>query len=197
MRAFTSFGDGHGVWEKDGGPQLPFYARNLRDVRQWASSLNLSALMPTLLELQKNGFNSAPQGEGVARRLSVTPDRVQSHGLNLSGALRSGGTGLIWTALTEGELLPRTRRFSAGEPRTRASVIQVTNLGITVKDSPQNTLVFVTRLDTGAPVTGATFPSSAPTTARSGEERPDPMASRSLLRHHSAIPTTGTSSPLL
>ena len=30
MRAFTSFGDGHGVWEKDGGPQLPFYARNLR-----------------------------------------------------------------------------------------------------------------------------------------------------------------------
>ena len=34
--------------------------------------------------------------------------------------------------------------------------MQVTNLGITVKDSPQNTLVFVTRLDTGAPVAGAT-----------------------------------------
>jgi len=52
MRAFTSFGDGHGVWEKDGGPQLPFYARNLRDVRQWAAALNVSDLMPTLLELQ-------------------------------------------------------------------------------------------------------------------------------------------------
>ena len=34
-------------------------------------------------------------------------------------------------------------------------MVQVTNLGITVKDSPQNTLVFVTRLDTGAPVRGA------------------------------------------
>jgi hypothetical protein len=33
--------------------------------------------------------------------------------------------------------------------------VQVTNLGITVKDSPQNTLIFVTRLDTGAPVQGA------------------------------------------
>ena len=33
--------------------------------------------------------------------------------------------------------------------------MQVTNLGITVKDSPQNTLVFVTRLDTAAPVPGA------------------------------------------
>ena len=33
--------------------------------------------------------------------------------------------------------------------------MQVTNLGLTVKDSPQNTLVFVTRLDTGAPVSGA------------------------------------------
>ncbi len=27
-RAFTSFGDGHGVWERSGGTLLPFYARN-------------------------------------------------------------------------------------------------------------------------------------------------------------------------
>ncbi len=33
--------------------------------------------------------------------------------------------------------------------------MQVTNLGVTVKDSPQNTLVFVTRLDNAAPVAGA------------------------------------------
>ena len=39
-RAFTSFGDGHGVWEKDGGSQLPFYARNLRDVTQWAAAIS-------------------------------------------------------------------------------------------------------------------------------------------------------------
>jgi len=40
--AFTSFGDGHGVWEKDGGAQLPFYARNVRDIVQWAFRLEPS-----------------------------------------------------------------------------------------------------------------------------------------------------------
>jgi uncharacterized protein YfaS (alpha-2-macroglobulin family) len=153
-RAFTSFGDGHGVWEKGGGPQLPFYARNLRNVTQWAASISPSNLMPTLLGLQP-AFAQEPGGPGVARRLGVVPDRIQSHGLDLSGALNAGGTGLVWAAVREGEMLPRTRRTGRDEPRTRASVVQVTNLGITVKDSPQNTLVFVTRLDTGVPVAGA------------------------------------------
>src|SRR4029077_13553067 len=35
QRAFTSFGDGHGVWEKGGGAVLPFYARNILGVKQW------------------------------------------------------------------------------------------------------------------------------------------------------------------
>ena len=35
-RAFTSFGDGHGVWERSGGMLLPFYARNMRTVTQWS-----------------------------------------------------------------------------------------------------------------------------------------------------------------
>jgi alpha-2-macroglobulin len=154
MRAFTSFGDGHGVWEKDGGPQLPFYARNLLTLTQWVSPLSTSELMPRLRQLQGSNFKIPPPGDGETRRLSVTPDRVQSHGLDISRALRPGGTGLLWAAVREGDLLPRTRSYRT-EPATHASVIQVTNLGITVKDSPQNTLVFVTRLDTGAPVPGA------------------------------------------
>ncbi|HEY1307111.1 MAG TPA: alpha-2-macroglobulin family protein [Vicinamibacterales bacterium] len=153
-RAFTSFGDGHGVWEKSGGPQLPFYARNLTNVTQWVSALSPGELMPRLLELQKDGFMRAPAGEGVNRRLGVIPDLVQSHGLNISSALKPGGTGVFWAAVREGDLLPRTRRYG-DEARVRASVVQVTNLGISVKDSPQNTLVFVTRLDTGQPVPGA------------------------------------------
>jgi uncharacterized protein YfaS (alpha-2-macroglobulin family) len=153
MRAFTSFGDGHGVWEKDGGSQLPFYARNLQDVTEWAAAVAPSELMPRLLALRKSNFTLAPPTAGVERRLAVTPDRVQSHGLDVSGALGPRGTGLLWAAVREGEVLPSTRRL--GDSRTRASLVQVTNLGITVKDSPQNTLVFVTRLDTGEPVAGA------------------------------------------
>ncbi|HUF48124.1 MAG TPA: MG2 domain-containing protein [Vicinamibacterales bacterium] len=40
-------------------------------------------------------------------------------------------------------------------PRTLSTIVQTTNLGITVKDSPQSTLVFVTSLDAGEPVADA------------------------------------------
>ena len=155
--AFTSFGDGHGVWEKDGGATLPFYARNFRDVRQWAAPIDPAQLMPTLQSLQDKHSATAPSGDGTNRRLSLTPDRVQSHGLDLSRALSPTGTGLVWTAVREGEAIPQARRAAgnADNPQTRASIVQVTNLGITVKDSPQNTLVFVTRLDSGSAVAGA------------------------------------------
>jgi uncharacterized protein YfaS (alpha-2-macroglobulin family) len=155
--AFTSFGDGHGVWEKDSGGTLPFYARNVLDVRQWTSPIDPGQLMPTLQLLQADGFHTAPPAEGTDRRLALTPDRIQSHGLDLSGALTSSKTGLVWTALGEGRIIPQARRAVGADakPQVRASVVQVTNLGISVKDSPQNTVVFVTRLDNGSPVEGA------------------------------------------
>ena len=49
--AFTSFGDGHGVWEASGGSVLPFYSRNLFDVKQWAAPLATDDLMPTIRAL--------------------------------------------------------------------------------------------------------------------------------------------------
>ena len=62
----------------------------------------------------------------------------------------------------------------------RASLVQVTNLGISVKDSPQNTLVFVTRLDTGAAgARRARSRSSGSTTRCSGAARPARTAWRS------------------
>lgn len=153
--AFTSFGDGHGVWEKDGGPLLPFYARNVRDILQWALRIEPSQLMATIQRLAPR-FRLTPAAPGLARQLPITPDRVQSHGLPLGPALSAGGTGLVWAAVKDGRILDKTRRAVGDETEpTRASIVQVTNLGVTVKDSPQNTLVFVTRLDTGAPVAGA------------------------------------------
>jgi alpha-2-macroglobulin len=157
MRAFTSFGDGHGVWETGGGTDLPFYARNFQNVTQWARPLQPSELMPTLRGLQENWFNFAPGGAGVERRLGGSPDRILSHGLDISGALGARKTGLVWAAVRDGTPIERARANTdeQGGPRTRSTVVQVTNLGITVKDSPQNTLIFVTRLDTGAPVPNA------------------------------------------
>ena len=150
-RAFTSFGDGHGVWESSGGPVLPFYARNFTSLRQWIAPIPPSDLMPTLVDLQKKNFSTTPGTDPASRKLTPKPDTIQSHGLDLSQAL-TGGRGFVWAAVEEGK--PIARAHTYGE-RTRATVVQVTNLGLTVKDSPQNTLVFVTRLDTAAPVEGA------------------------------------------
>src|SRR5262249_36617153 len=127
-RAFVSFGDGHGVWERDSGP-LPFYGRNFRDARQWLQPLTLDQLMPTILTLRDSGFRTAPSGTGSDRALGVTPDRIQSHGLNLAGALNRSGSGLVWAAVQPGATIARARAMADEKLRPTATVVQVTNLG--------------------------------------------------------------------
>ena len=75
-RAFTSFGDGHGVWERSGGTQLPFYARNFRTVTQWSQRVALPDLMPTILRLQRR--------RGATQRTAV------QRGAGLGGPARGG-----------------------------------------------------------------------------------------------------------
>ena len=156
-RAFTSFGDGHGVWETGGGTLLPFYARNFLNVKQWAAPVEPRDLMSTLMRLQQSYFRISPPSAPVERRLGGAPDRVLSHGLDLAGALKPSGKGLVWAAVEEGQPIPQAlaSRSRDDGPLVRSTLVQVTHLGISVKDSPQNTLLFVTRLDTAAPVAGA------------------------------------------
>lgn len=151
-RAFVGFGDGHGVWETGGGAQLPFYARNFQTVQQWIQRLTPAELMPRIRELGGKGFDQTPPGAGTTRRLTVTSDVIQSHGFDLSRALSPSGTGLAWVAVKPGTPIAQSTPSST---RPRSSIVQATNLGITVKDSPQGSLIFVTRLDTAAPVAGA------------------------------------------
>ena len=150
--AFVSFGSGHGVWEKSGGAQLPFYARNFTNVLQWLQKLTPADLMPRIRALEEKNFNLTPTGAGTSRRLTVTPDVIQSHGLDISSALSPQGTGLAWVAAKPGQTIDRAKAISTD---SRSTIVQVTNLGITVKDSLQSTLVFVTRLDNGAVVPDA------------------------------------------
>ena len=158
--AFTSFGDGHGVWEQSGGNQLPFYSRNFQDVRQWVTPISPETLMPRILELTAAYFRLVPPGEGQGRKLAGEPDRIQSFGLNVTPGLNGRPTGLVWAAIEDGTPIPQARAAWTGsqnaeQRRRKSTIVQVTNLGITVKDSPLNTLIFVTRLDTGDPVAGA------------------------------------------
>ena len=150
--AYISFGDGHGVWESSGGPLLPFHGRNFKNVTQWLTPLGLDQLVPTIVELQKESFHKTPATGGVQRNLAPVPDKLQSYGLNLKPALNSIGNGIVWAVIKPGDAIAQSKRYSED---TAGTVVQVTNLGITVKDSPQNTLVLVSRLDNAAPVAGA------------------------------------------
>jgi uncharacterized protein YfaS (alpha-2-macroglobulin family) len=153
-RAFTSFGDGHGVWEAAGGPLLPFYSRNFQSVTQWIAPVAPPDLVRRLVALEQNHFRDLPPGPGTARRLTVTPDATQSYGLDLRPSLPSNGTGLFWAGLRPGTPIARSES-AVSDADGRSTLVQVTNLGISVKDSPQSTLVFVTRLDNGEPVPDA------------------------------------------
>ena len=93
-----------------------------------------------------------PPGRSETRPLSLTPDTIQAHTLDLRRLLSPAGTGIVWAAVKPAEVLPRS---VPPDRDTRHSLLQITNLGVSVKDSPQSTLVFVTRLDTGVPVADA------------------------------------------
>lgn len=151
--AFTSFGDGHGVWESSGGPLLPFHARNYRSVKQWLAPLSLDQVMPTSLLFEEKGYTLSPDTKPVDRKLTPVTDKIQSFGINLKPAIGEDNQGLAWVAIEEGEPIANSGRYT--EQAVRSSLVQATNLGISVKDSPQNTLIMVTRLDNAQPVEGA------------------------------------------
>ena len=140
MRAFTSFGDGHGVWEKDGGTLLPFYARNMRDVTQWAAPLSSDrSSCRRCSELQSTATSArrrtAPASTAAPRRDGRQGPVARPRPRRRRCSRRS--TGLVWAAVRDGRARSRTRRDSEPDgSRARASIVQVTNLGITRQGQP-------------------------------------------------------------
>ena len=120
QRAFTSFGDGHGVWETGGGSQLPFYSRNFLNVRQWAAPVEPGQLMQTIVDLRKSDFHAAPDVAPIDRRLGVTADKIQSHGLDLAKALKPSGTGIVWMAVEEGQPIEHATGLAQQERARRS-----------------------------------------------------------------------------
>jgi uncharacterized protein YfaS (alpha-2-macroglobulin family) len=152
--AFASFGDGHGVWEASGGPLLPFSSRNFRSVTQWLAPLTLETVLPAMQELREKSFTvPPPNAKPQKRSLGMSADRIQAHGFDLTPVIGKDNLGLAWVAMQPGDVLANAPIYSSD---VRAALIQSTNLGISVKDSPQNTIVMVTRLDDAKAVAGAT-----------------------------------------
>jgi alpha-2-macroglobulin len=151
--AFVSFGSGHGVWESDGGPILPFSVRNFRSVKQWLAPLKLEQLMPIMQQLRTSGFNvPPPDAKPSTRTLNLPPDQIAAVGFDLKPAIGADNRGIVWAAVEPGDEMPKSKVY---DRNVVATLVQSTNLGISVKDSPLNTLVMVTRLDDAKPVEGA------------------------------------------
>ena len=149
------------VWEATGGPLLPLTTRNVISISQWLAPVARTEVMPRLLELKGKSPDAAPPEADLRRLTALTPDVVQTDGLDVTRLLSAKGTGLVWAMLAAAELLDRSSVprpagnasvKSSGPLGVRRRLVQVTNLGITVKESPQSTLVFVTSLDRGLPV---------------------------------------------
>jgi uncharacterized protein YfaS (alpha-2-macroglobulin family) len=149
------------VWEAGGDPRVLLNARNVQSITQRIARMPPDSIVPRLRELEDGKPSPPPAAAAVTRRLAITPDVVATHGLDTRQRLSPADTGLLWMDVAAAELLPGTtpqadnEPGSYGVPRVLRTLLQVTNLGITVKDSPASTLVFVTRLDTGVPVPDA------------------------------------------
>ena len=100
------------------------------------------------------GSTELPPGDGLHRTLRTKTDAIESAGIDLSRALGPSAEG---HRLGRRATKATRSRIRAGCTREtdKSTIVQVTNLGVNVKYSPQNTLAFVTRLDTGEPVPGA------------------------------------------
>jgi hypothetical protein len=124
------------------------------DVRQWLSPIAPADLMPRIVALENNGFGCSRPARARRAGCNVTPDATQSYGIDCGARCRREHRTRVGRA-PSGHADRRSKRAARPEDST-LPLVQVTNLGINVKDSPQSTLVFVTRLDNGEAVADAT-----------------------------------------
>ena len=76
--------------------------------------------MQTIVDLRKSDFHAAPDVAPIDRRLGVTADKIQSHGLDLSKALKPSGTGLVWAAVEEGQPIEHATGLAQQERARRS-----------------------------------------------------------------------------
>lgn len=141
------------VLESGNGTSAPVLTRNVTGLYTWASPIAAADLLPRLLRFRQS-TSLSPDGPPTRAELSIQPDAPEMRGFDLARALSSSGGGLAWAAFVPREVLPGSAGNS-DRTRVRAALLQVTNLGLTVKDSPQSTLIYVTTLDHARPVAGA------------------------------------------
>ena len=160
----AEYGFGGTVFEAGSGSHLPFIARNMGLVKRWLLPVAPRDLVPALANIRESYvgtplfrtyLGTRPPGPGEDTFLAHTANVTGRHAVDAT-TLLTNGTGLIWVTADKPRTMGPEFIFPARAGELLSEIVQVTNLGITAKQGPLSTLVFVTRLDTGLPVADAT-----------------------------------------
>ncbi len=151
-RSSVSMTTGHGVVEAYGDPVYPVYAMNAERVLVQASNVPTDAVIP-LLTMDKVFWSNedvrpGPKPFDMQRVLEfrVARNKRQAVPLDLKPVL-DGRFGLVFVQLDTGS----PERYD----RYPKAFVQVTDLAISAKFSPENNEIWVTELKTGQPVADA------------------------------------------
>ena len=148
------------VWEGANGPRVPVLSRSLLDVRTWTTAV----APPRLIEPPSPVRNRAP----VVTAVPAPVDGSEQETLvDLSPALPPQGKGFVQLWVEHGREAPNTAGGVVVRPRpfTTSTLVQVTNIGLSVRGSGIALAILATRLDTGVPI-----PDAAITVLDSGHE---------------------------
>lgn len=149
---------GRGVYERNAGePAIPLVARNLGRVDTWSARVPEDRLVPFLQgwwvggedrkRVKKSNTRDAVSHTHKMRAKANTWGKAS---IPLKSALGNTAAGLLYYEAEPAEPVDAyTQRFNS---YTARGLLQVTNLGLTTKLSPDETLVWVTALDSGQPL---------------------------------------------
>ncbi|MCE7870386.1 hypothetical protein DYH09_08425 [bacterium CPR1] len=121
-------------------PRIPIGLMNVKQAELKAAVLQADQLIRAVGGLHKY---KPPGGFKLIRKLTPNdkPNVVQDRYFKVADALGKDGSGWLFITLKHGD-------------ENRNLLVQVTNLGLTAKFSPENTVVWATALDTGKPLPG-------------------------------------------
>jgi uncharacterized protein YfaS (alpha-2-macroglobulin family) len=148
LPALVDAPEGFQVYPASNPLQLPIRYRNVSRVDVW-----MEAVDPLALVLSDERWRSwRDEAGGVASAIAPTGvlNKTQVGSVDLAPFLSGGGHGLVRVRTTAPEL-----RDWNGDPTASVALLQVTDLGTTLKLAPEGVTAWVTRLSDGTPVADA------------------------------------------
>lgn len=160
--AYVSFGEGEGVWESARGTLVPFYVKNVKAVKEKIFAISKEEIIPTLKnrfsyyeyeddEEEEKPKEKLEEGEVVEIK-GLKPDKEFNAGLDLKPYLNEEGKGVVFAKVEMDKTIDCAPHTNYDYYLRAKSIIQVTDLGLTLKYSPSDFFIFVTSLSKGEPV---------------------------------------------